>query len=352
MRCLLRRTVLAVLLVSLVLPSAFSAQTYTVLVGLEQPHVGATINAFYPETVTIHVGDTVHWVQNSYEIHTVTFLAGAEAPPFLVPAAVLGLPAEPGPLLFNPMAADPVRPADGLYDGASYANSSVMGYQPGQIREFDLTFTAEGSYDYLCLVHGIMMSGRVVVMASDADIPSPYQAMVEGFQEMAESFAQIPTLMEEAGAMIQPPVTNPDGTVTHHVAIGYSDDGQIDLMLFFPSTLTVHPGDTVVWEMPAHNGAPHTVTFLNDEPKPGVVAPVLQPSGPPLLYFNPAVLFPQLPSPDLTRSGIYNTGILEPVPGTTFTLTIGDDVEPGPLPYICILHENVGMKGELIVASQ
>jgi plastocyanin len=351
MRCSPSYTVVAVLLVSLMLPSAFSAQTYTVLMGFGQPDTGVTINAFYPETVTIHVGDTVHWIQNSNEIHTVTFPAGTEAPALIVPAAALGFPAEPGPLVFNPAAVNPSGAADGLYDGAAYANSGVMGNVAPLTREFDLTFTAEGAYDYNCLVHGIMMSGRVVVVAAGADIPSPYQTMIEGFQEMAESFAQVPALLEEAQAMIQPPVANPDGTVTHHVTIGHSDDGQIDLMRFFPSTLTVHPGDTVVWEMAAHNHAPHTVTFLNGQPRP--VDPILvpRPSGPPLGYNNPAALFPQLPSADLTRSGIYNSGVIEPIPGTTFTLTIGA-VEPGPLPYICLLHDIVGMKGELIVASQ
>ncbi len=242
-----------------------SQQTYTVLVGWENPHQGIGIMAYFPDTVTIHVGDTVHWVQNSNEIHTVTFLAGTEPPPLLITATQLGVPPDPSPLLLNPAAVDPVIPAGGLYDGTSFANSGLMGREPGESQQFDLTFTAEGTYDYLCLVHGVVMSGQVVVVGQEVSIPSPNQAMAQGKQQMAEKLAQVPAVQMEAEMQVQPPVMNDNGTMTHHVMIGYND-GQIDLMQFFPDKLVVSPGDTVEWEMSLHNVAPHTVTFLNGEP--------------------------------------------------------------------------------------
>jgi hypothetical protein len=52
--------------------------------------------------------------------------------------------------------------------------------------------------------------------------------------------------------------------------------GQIDLMRFFPNKLVVHPGDTVEWTLSIDNGAPHTVTFLNDNPDISFVVPVPQ----------------------------------------------------------------------------
>jgi plastocyanin len=58
-------------------PGSARAQTaYTVLVGAQDTSVGATVNAYFPDTLTIHVGDTVHWQRNANEIHTVAFLAG------------------------------------------------------------------------------------------------------------------------------------------------------------------------------------------------------------------------------------------------------------------------------------
>jgi plastocyanin len=67
-------------------PGSAWAMPYTVLVGAEDTRVGATVNAYFPDNLTIHVGDTVHWQGNANELHTVTFLAGAPLPPFNVPA--------------------------------------------------------------------------------------------------------------------------------------------------------------------------------------------------------------------------------------------------------------------------
>ena len=128
--------------------------------------------------------------------------------------------------------------------------------------------------------------------------------------------------------------------MTHYVAMGFSE-GQIDLMRFFPSKLRVRPGDTVVWEMQPSNDAPHTVTFLNGEPEPGLVIPVPQPSGPPVLYINPATLFP---SPLRTRTadpvGPVQLGAHGPHPGDD--LLAGDrrrDARAAAVPVPAARHE-------------
>src|SRR5689334_20374479 len=72
--------------------SAWGQTTYTVLVGAQDTSVGADVDAFFPDTLQIHVGDTVHWNRNANEIHTVSFLAGTPIPDLLI-AAPDGLPA-------------------------------------------------------------------------------------------------------------------------------------------------------------------------------------------------------------------------------------------------------------------
>jgi plastocyanin len=144
-------------------------------------------------------------------------------------------------------------------------------------------------------------------------------------------------------------VNNADGTVTHHVMIGYSS-GQIDMMKFFPDKLKVNVGDTVIWEMSPSNMAPHTVTFLNGQTEPELTIPVSQSSGPPVLYTNPAAFSPSPSEPNLTRTGIFNSGVMNPVPGTTHTLKIGSETL-GPQPYLCLLHDTSGMRAWLIVES-
>jgi len=98
--------------------------------------------------------------------------------------------------------------------------------------------------------------------------------------------------------------------------------------------------------------SPNTVTFLNGEPAPGLFVAVPQPSGPPLLYVDPGTLFPSpfppQPGTELTRSGIYSSGLMLPSPESGYTLIIGD-MKPGPEPYLCLLHDESGMKGTLIV---
>jgi hypothetical protein len=78
---------------------------------------------------------------------------------------------------------------------------------------------------------------------------------------------------------------------------------------------------------------------------------VPQPSGPPVLYIDPGTLFSYQPGPELARSGVYNSGVMLPGPGTGYTLVIGD-MTPGPEPYLCLLHDESGMKGTLVVAPR
>jgi plastocyanin len=245
--------------------------------------------SFYPETIYVHAGDTVHWAINSPEIHTVTFLGGNPVPELLVPVPN----GAQGAMMINPLAAFPIVPSNGHYDG-SYINSGLMSSDPGQITSFDLVFDQPGTYSYICIVHGQMMSGKVVVVDGRQSIPSPA-------------------------------VTNPDGSKTYTVMIGYSQ-GQIDFMSFFPQKLNVRPGDTVHWELGKNNMAPHTVTFLNGNPEPDLVVVQPQPSGPPFLLINPAVAVPSNVGQPLTHQGIFNSGIMDPTaPGPhSFDWKIGD----------------------------
>ena len=224
-----------------------------------------------------------------------------------------------------------------------------MGREPGQVSEFDLTFTSQGTFDYVCVVHGFAMAGEVVVVPSDEAVPSPNQATAEGLKEMAEALSLVPGVVRDAADQVVPPVTNADGTVTHTVEVGFGEtvtasygDTEIDLMQFFPNRLRVRPGDTVNFEMSADNLAPHTVTFLNGEEEPPLA--VFE-NG--FLYLNSDVFFPA-GGAVLTRSGIFNSGLLLPIPGTTYTLEMGD-MKPGLQHFLCLLHDSSGMKGELMV---
>ncbi len=322
-------------------------QTFTVLVGADEINVGANVEAYFPATVHVHVGDTVHWKLNSKEIHTVTFLAGAKTPDFVVPVPN----GQPGEMMLNPQAAFPAGPQDGKYDGATFANSGIMGTAQGQAQEFSLAFTKPGTYPYLCVTHNEeKMMGTIVVDDPSVTIASPADVQVQGKKEMDALMAQVPAVAKAAMAQIKPAEKNADGTMTYYITTGYSQ-GQIDLEAYFPNKLTVHPGDTVVWSPSSSDIAPHTITFLNGQTDPEAVLPKSQPNGPPLLVLNPEVALPRNADKPLTTQGIYNSGLIDPhAPGPkSFALKIGDTT--GDIPYLCSLHDDSGMKGTLTVVK-
>jgi plastocyanin len=60
---------------------------------------------------------------------------------------------------------------------------------------------------------------------------------------------------------------------------------------------------------------------------------------------------PQNVGKPLTNQGVFNSGMM--VPNTpapqSFTLKIG--ITAGEIPYVCLLHDAMGMKGSLVVSQ-
>jgi plastocyanin len=326
--------------------NARAQTTFTVLVGAQDTSLGADVDAYFPDILQIHAGDTVHWKQNANEIHTVSFLAGTPIPDLVIPVPN----GSPSPLMLNPVAAYPTAPANGQYDGTTFANSGIMGPDPGQAQSFDLTFTTPGTYNYVCIVHGVTMSGKIIVVDNQQNVPSPSDVNQQATRSIDAALAQAPIVLALASFSLPSPTANPDGTTTYQVLIGYTF-GQLDLLRFFPDQLAVNPGDTVVFTLSDANMAPHTVTFLNGKDSPDDVLPVPQDNGPPLLVLNPAVLFPQKAGEPLTKDGIYSSGFLAPGAATTsFSLKIGDIT--GEVQYQCLLHDSSGMLGSLQIVPR
>ena len=344
--------VLATATLAVAAPHSTKARTYKVLVGAEQARRGVSLMGYYPSHIKIHVGDTVRWIQNSNEIHTVTFLGDQTLGEFVLPAVQLDLPAGPSPLVLNPDATTRSAQPMSIGDPSMWANSGVMGREPGQYRSFTATFTAAGVYPYVCYVHGTAMSGKVTVVDSGTRVPTPQRYMALAHHWIARQLAKAPAVFRAARRDIQPATKNQDGTWTHQIQMGYSK-GQIMLMRFFPSHVRVHPGDTVEWMMTTHNDAPHTVTFLNGQPEPPLVDPTVV-NGTTYLYLDPGVVSPSpYPPTDVvmtTRDMLYSSGLLLPIPSSSpaWSIKIGD-IGAGPLRYICLLHDASGMRGTLVV---
>jgi plastocyanin len=305
---------------------------------------------FFPRELTINAGDTVFFdFQGHHAPHTVTFLSGEEAPKLIVPAGDSGTPAAGAPpeIMFNPAAAFPA--GGNTYDGTGVLNSGLnVLFPPDQT--FTVTFSAPGSFDYLCLVHPLMMKGTVTVQEQGASVPyeqTDIDSMV--VEHMAQLTEDGKALIAEYANTATPTAGSTNGNVWD-VRAGAEGD-EVAVLRFMPDNLTIAAGDTVRWTVESEL-EPHTVTFLGGEEPPDLIEPQMQEGGPPKLVFNPDVV--GRVGPDVySGTGYANSGAMgadfEEYTGlTTYELTFDT---PGEYPYYCALHGSptMGMRAKVTV---
>jgi plastocyanin len=339
------------------------AQTFTVLTGNGITTTPGDKPAwqgqnFYPGAVTVHVGDTIVWKHNSgAEPHTVTFLGPVKDPgQGVIPDPAATVPVgSPPKLILNPMHANPAGGPN--YDGSAFTNSGIIAADLPGPQEFKLTFTKAGTYDYLCLLHGVAlptgglagMKGQVIVVDAGSALPmTPEQVMAAGQQQIDSDAARAKSLEPSFETQVKPDETMPDGSTMHHVTVGNMDmERNLEYQRFDPKELHVNVGDSVDFSL-GMSPAFHTVTF-GDEPDLFTVEP--QQAGPPKLVINPLVAFPTGGNVH-TGGGYYNSGVLAgpndpPEAGIKdYVLTF---TKAGRYEYICVPHYALGMSGAIVV---
>ena len=305
---------------------------------------------FFPQELTINAGDSVFFdFQGHHAPHTVTFLSGEEAPKLIVPADEGGTPAagEPPQIMFNPAAAFPA--GGNMYDGTGVLNSGLnVLFPPDQT--FTVTFSAPGSFDYLCLVHPLMMKGTVTVQEQGAAVPHE-QADIDSMvvEHMAQLTEDGKALIAEYTNAATPAVGSTNGNVWD-VRAGAEGD-EVAVLRFMPDNLTIAAGDTVRWTVESEF-EPHTVTFLGGEEPPDLIEPQMQEGGPPKLVFNPDIVGrfgPEVYSgTGYANSGAMGADFEEYTGLTTYELTFDT---PGEYPYYCALHGSptMGMRAKVTV---
>src|SRR5918912_3314769 len=131
------------------------AQTFTVTVGheifTEQGEKSSwQADRFYPENLTINAGDSITFKhEGGVEPHTATFLGPQKYPDFVLPPS--GPSSGPPKLEANPLVL--FKQGGSTFDGAAYTSSGAMAADIPGPREYTLTFTKPGSYEFICLVH-------------------------------------------------------------------------------------------------------------------------------------------------------------------------------------------------------
>ena len=337
-------------------------QTWTVLVGaqaeMQQTDMGQAgawqIMKFYPDKLTVNAGDTVVWKINSAEFHDVIFPAPGQA--FLPFTIVEGGQNGPPTVALSPYF---VASAGGSnYDGTATASSGQLSMQPPGSMEYRLTFTKAGSFNYYCNVHaGEGPNGQVVGMTANVTVQAAGSTLAKTPDQVSAD-AQTAIAADQQAAMgadaqakqVTPPTANSDGTMTYHINGGF-DTQDASYMGFSPRDITIHAGDTVMWQQTSAV-TPHTFSLMSGAKEPDMVVVQPQQSGPPKVILNPVVLAPA-GGTTYSGTGYFNSGFVpgtqDPTPGPrTYSLRFD---KPGTYEYVCILHDEMGMNGHITVLA-
>ncbi len=127
------------------------------------------------------------------------------------------------------------------------------------------------------------------------------------------------------------------GPQTYHVLVGADNVSRgISLMSYFPGTLRIHVGDTVIWDANSHEI--HTVTFKAPATTPSIIVPAPSSFPPGTLMLDPMFAFPTAPLGGMYDGTTFaNSGLLSTDPGsfTQFSLTF---TQQGTFTYSCLVH--------------
>jgi plastocyanin len=318
------------------------AKEWQAIAGGESPDRGSEALAFMPNEVWIQTGDSIRWTFPTHERHTLTFLKPGQTRP---PAF--------GPIFGIPVGCPGVTADGSSFDGSACVTSGVLllgedAWPQVNPLSYSVSFPSPGNFKFVCLVHADM-TGVVHVSNPSGILPHDqefYDQQARGVQALLLADA---SRLEGRGTP-----GDQDEAQSSDVAVGIGEvvtttgagSQTASLMRFVRGTIVVRVGDTVQWTSldPSIN---HTVTF-------GV-----EPADPRPASAN------VLPTSDGARQAVVgstedsvNSGFLSPAPQdranlaqsspgvTRFRVTF---TSPGTFNYICAVHDQLGMKGTVIV---
>ena len=351
-----RIAMVASAVIAVAVPATAEAATKTVDAGTPRsaqksfrPYE-ADVNAFFPSTVTIRVGDSVRFRPMFF--HNVDIPAKGETPvPTFAPNGqkVAGAVDAAGqPYWFNGL--DVIGPNPAVFAPGSWGKkvsyngtARVQSGAPAGPRTKPMTvrFTKAGSVTYFCDIHP-GMKGTVRVRGRSARVPSARA-------DARRKKAQVALALRRAK---QAAAVRPADKTT--VLLGSAAKGGVESFRFFPATLRVKTGDTVTFRMDRGSFEAHTATTGPGSPEDresflGKLFGSFEGPAP-----DPAVIYPSDPpsgAAQLTKAshgnGFWNSGVLDalnasPLPESN-TVRIA---EPGSYTFYCAIHPF--MKGTVV----
>lgn len=314
------------LLIALLAPLSALADTWQLQVGAQNGDMSHQALAFLPNEIWIHANDSITWTFVATEIHTVTFL-------------------KPGQVRPSRFAGCPGATADfSVFDGTTCVNSGIVS-NSGALPTpptYTVVFTLPGNFKLVCLAHPNMTATiHVLTMAT----PLPYDQAFYDQEANRQSAALLSDLM--AGGHNHP---DPDAVTAGvgHILGNGGGTQTASVMRFMDATKVIHAGDTVEWTT-AEAVTSHTITF-GPEPDPLNQIP---PSANVTTDADGARHAVISSTADVVHSGFITqapqdrTGLAQaPLSATRFRVTF---TQPGVYQYKCVLHDELGMVGQVVV---
>lgn len=320
-----------VVMVALILPLPAMANTWLLKVGAQNGNKAHQALAFLPNEIWVHSGDSITWTFPTNEVHTATFLTPLQ----LRPSRLAGCPSGGPP--------DGRTPDFSVYDGTACVNSGVLLNSSGlpSAPTYTVVFPVTGNFKLVCLAHP-NMTATIHVLDLSTALPHN-QAFYDrqGDRQSAELLSDEMDSWHHSGA------NDVIAGVGHVVGTGGGTQ-TVSVNRFRDATKVIHVGETVEWTT-GEAVTNHTITF-GPEPDPSNQIPpsanvTLDPDG----ARHAVISSPSdaVHSGFITQSPQDRTNLAQaPLSATRFRVTF---TQPGVYQYKCVLHDELGMVGQVIV---
>jgi plastocyanin len=341
----------------LAVPASASAATRSVDMGTPPTgsatkalgKLGADVNAFFPTTTTIHVGDSVRFLPVGFHNLDLPKKGGAATALFAQRGPIAGANDAAGaPFWFNGQQNLqfnlPALAPTGF--GKTFTYTGAKGVQSGlpvipKPKPVTVKFAKAGSYTYYCDIHP-GMKATVRVKAKSKSIPS-----AKAHAKLIKDQASRALATAKKLAKVTPPANTVD--------LGVAGGGGVEIFAMVPAATTVPVGTTVNFRMTSGTREVHTATFGpgNIEDPNSFIGKIaksfegdaIDQSG---LYPSDQPGTVASVSPTLHGNGFWNSGALD---GTSATpLPVANQATfgtPGTYTYYCLIHPF--MKGTVTV---
>ena len=323
-----RLTWLVLFNAAIVFCQAVHADTWQLQVGAQNGNRAHQALAFLPNEIWIHSGDSITWAFPSNEVHTVTFLTSGQMRPNRFTGCAGGGPP------------DGRTPDFSVYDGTACVNSGILTSEDG--KTYTVVFPVGGNFKLVCLAHP-NMTATIHVLALLTPLPHD-----QAFYDKQAALERADLLSDAMASAHKHPDSNDITAGVGHIMGNGGGTQTASVMRFMDATKVIHVGETVEWTS-AEAVTSHTITF-GPEPDPLNQIP---PSANVTTDADGARhAFISSPS-DAVHSGFITESPQDriglpqaPLGPTRFRVTF---TQPGVYKYICVLHDGLGMVGEIVV---